>query len=172
MILTSPNFADGAWLPFECTYESENRSPCLSWSDAPAGVQSFALVCQDMDGPCGRPWTHWLLWNIGPTETRVRSGLPQYPRLDDGMEQGLNDYLEFGWGGPCPPVGLHEYVMTLYALDSMLAPAAPTVPAVLAAVSAHILTTARLTAVYDAEGAPNALASLGRLARASCLCTA
>lgn len=172
MILTSPSFADGAWLPFECTYESENRSPSLSWSEAPLGVHSFAIVCEDPDGPCGRPWTHWLLWNIGATETRVRSGLPQYPRLADGMEQGLNDYMEFGWGGPCPPTGTHEYVMTLYALDALLAPAAPTASAVLSALSGHVLAMARLTAVYDLEGAPNALESLGRPARASCLCLA
>ena len=58
-------------MPFDCGYESMNRSPALSWADAPIGTRSFAVVCQDRNGPDARPWTHWLIWNIGPTETRL-----------------------------------------------------------------------------------------------------
>ncbi|MBU1081717.1 MAG: YbhB/YbcL family Raf kinase inhibitor-like protein, partial [Spirochaetes bacterium] len=148
MILSSINFADGASLPFECSYESRNLSPSLRWTGAPLGTRSFAVTCQDRDGPDAKPWTLWLLWNIPATETRLRQGLPQYPRLDDGMEQGLNDYLEYGWCGPCPPVGLHEYSFALYALDSQISPVAPTPRVVLSAISAHVIDVVRVTATF------------------------
>jgi len=167
MRLTSTDFADGSTLPFDCAYESRNRSPSLSWSEAPWGVRSFAVVCADRDGPDARPWTPWLLWNIPATESRLVAGLPQYPRLDDGMEQGLNDYLEYGWCGPCPPSGAHEYTFTLYALDSLLSPPAPTTPAVLSALSAHAIAPARLSAFYGSDGALPSLAAMGRQARAA-----
>ncbi len=167
MRLTSAEFADGSTMPFDCAYESRNRSPSLSWSEAPWGVRSFAVVCSDRDGPDARPWTHWLLWNIPATESRLTAGLPQYPRLDDGMEQGLNDYLEYGWCGPCPPAGAHEYTFTLYALDSLLSPPAPTTPAVMAALSASAIASARLSAFYGSDGALPSLAAIGRQARAA-----
>ncbi len=167
MILTSQGFADGSIMPFDCGYESMNRSPALSWADAPIGTRSFAVVCQDRNGPDARPWTHWLIWNIGPTETRLSPGLPQYPRLEDGTEQGLNDYLEYGWSGPCPPIGVHEYVFTLYALGEAIRPAGPTGRAVIAALSAAAIGTARLSGLYDSDGAKPALAVLGMDARAT-----
>jgi len=167
MILTSPGFADGSIMPFDCGYESSNRSPALSWADPPLGARSFAVVCQDRNGPNSRPWTHWLVWNIGAAETRLAPGLLQYPRLDDGTEQGLNDYLEYGWSGPCPPAGVHGYSFTLYALDEAIRPAGPTSGAVLAALSAHAIGTARLTGLYDSDGVRPALAVLGMEARAS-----
>jgi len=170
MILTSSGFADGSRLPFECAYESQNRSPALSWRDAPFGTRSFAVVCQDRDGPDARPWTHWLVWNIPAAETRLLSGLPQYPRLENGIEQGLNDYLEYGWSGPCPPVGEHEYLFTLYALDSLLDPVGPTSGAVLSELAAHVIEAARLSATYDADGLKPCLAAIGREARAQYRC--
>ena len=124
MLLTSLNFADGAALPFESSYEGRNASPALSWSGVPPGVRSYALVCRDEGDPRG--WVHWLLWNLPAHETRLAAGLPPYPRLDTGAEQGLNDFLEYGWGGPCPPVGVHSYRFTLFALSSAIDPVAPT----------------------------------------------
>ena len=73
MILTSPSFADGAMLPFECAYEGSNASPALSWSGAPSGTRSFALSCIDHSSPNPVGWVHWLQWNIPAFETRRRS---------------------------------------------------------------------------------------------------
>lgn len=125
MILTSPSFADGAMLPFECAYEGANASPALSWSGAPSGTRSFALSCIDHSSPNPVGWVHWLQWNIPAFETRRLPGLSPYACLDDGCEQGLNDFLEFGWGGPCPPLGLHRYQFSLYALDCLVRPESP-----------------------------------------------
>lgn len=167
MVLTSPDFASGTFLPFDSSYESANRSPCLSWSDVPMGVQSFALTCQDQDGPDGQAWTHWLLWNIPATESRILSGLPQYPRLENGMEQGLNDYLEYGWSGPCPPFGVHEYIFTLYALDLAINPAAVTPATILAEMSTKAKAIATLSALYGSGSQVTSLASIGQETRAA-----
>ncbi len=126
MILFSPAFADGAELPSECAYDNENRSPTLQWKEAPLGVARFALLCEDPEGWDGKAWTHWLIWNIPAIETRLLSGQPAYPRLEDGSVQGINDYLELGWGGPCPPKGLRRYLFRLFALDAPVHPANPT----------------------------------------------
>lgn len=162
MKLTSPSFADGSPLMFCNAYEAENRSPALAWADAPAGVASFALVCQDRDGPGGRVWTHWVMWNIPAIETRLPAGLPQYERLENGTTQGLNDYLEFGWGGPCPPEGVHTYSFTLYALSSHASPATPTVGALLDDIAGRTIATARIEATYETEHRISSLVSIRR----------
>src|SRR5690606_42053971 len=61
MKLTSESFADGQPIPAEfafCRIDpksrvalSSNRNPQLSWSDAPIGTRSFAIVCHDIDVP-------------------------------------------------------------------------------------------------------------------------
>jgi Raf kinase inhibitor-like YbhB/YbcL family protein len=151
MKLSSPAFANGAFLPFDTAYEAGNISPSLLWSDVPAGAITLALSCDDNAGPGDRSWTHWLMWDIPACETRLASGLPPYERLDGGITQGLNDYLELGWGGPCPPEGLHRYMFTLYALSGRLEPAGRTRSHFAAAVGPLILDMATLTGYYRYE---------------------
>ncbi|MGD9940813.1 MAG: YbhB/YbcL family Raf kinase inhibitor-like protein [Clostridia bacterium] len=153
MKLSSPAFANGAFLPFDTAYEAGNISPSLLWSDVPAGTVTLALSCDDTAGPGDRNWTHWLLWDIPACETRLSPGLPPYERLDGGMTQGLNDYLELGWGGPCPPEGLHRYVFTLYALTGRLEPAGRSRSHFAAAIGPLILDMATLTGYYRSEDA-------------------
>ena len=45
-----------------CT--GHNRSPALSWKNAPAGTQSFVLTVYDRDAPTGMGWVHWVVANI------------------------------------------------------------------------------------------------------------
>ncbi len=165
MILTSPSFADGAMLPFECAYEGSNASPALSWSGAPSGTRSFALSCIDHSSPNPVGWVHWLQWNIPAFETRRLPGISPYACLDDGCEQGLNDFLEFGWGGPCPPLGLHRYQFCLYALDCLVHPESPRLDALWNAMAGHILEKAELCAYYAADGALSSYEALGREGR-------
>lgn len=150
MILYSASFADGAALPFECAYDADNSSPSLQWMDVPGGTACLSLICQDPIGYKGRPWTHWLLWNIPAWVTRLSPGQPAYPRLEDGTVQGINDYLELGWGGPCPPdgTGVHRYVFTLLALDAPVYPQAPNRDAWEKVVDGHVLGSAVLSGYH------------------------
>lgn len=151
MILFSPAFADGAELPFECAYDSENRSPAIQWIEPPLGTACFALSCEDPEGVNGAPWTHWTVWNIPGNESRLLPGQPPYGALENGASQGLNDFLELGWGGPCPPNGRHSYVFTLYALDAVIRPTAPTRAAFDEALRGRVLEAAAITAYHDRD---------------------
>lgn len=61
MKLISHSFAEGQRIPGEFAFAvmdarnhvalSSNRNPHLAWQDAPAGTQSFALICCDPDVP-------------------------------------------------------------------------------------------------------------------------
>ncbi len=153
MHISSTAFADGAYLPFDTAYEAGNISPSLLWSDVPSGTVSLALTCDDSAGPGDKSWTHWLMWDIPACETRLPPGLPPNDRFDGGIIQGLNDYLELGWGGPCPPAGLHRYEFTLYALAGRLEPSCRTRSHFDVAIAPLILETATLTGYYRSEDA-------------------
>jgi Raf kinase inhibitor-like YbhB/YbcL family protein len=131
MQVTSTSFRDGGAIPAEfafCAMDagthatlSQNRSPQLSWTGAPAATKSFAIVCHDPDVPSrgddvnqeGRvvPATlarvdffHWVLVDLPPSVASVAAGefassvTPRGkpgPAAAHGARQGVNDYT--GW---------------------------------------------------------------------------
>lgn len=105
---------------FGCT--GGNKSPHLSWSNAPDGTKSFALTMYDPDAPTGSGWWHWVVFDI-PAEVKSLpsgagsldgKGMPQF------AIQSLTDFGATGYGGPCPPPGHgpHQYIVTIYALKT------------------------------------------------------
>jgi Raf kinase inhibitor-like YbhB/YbcL family protein len=122
--LTSPDIAPGKTIAaaqvfnqFGCT--GGNISPALSWSNAPAGTQSFALLMHDPDAPTGSGWWHWVVYNIPANVSSLPAGAgdPQKKLMPAGALQGRTDYGSVGYGGPCPPPGKpHRYYLRLYAL--------------------------------------------------------
>jgi Raf kinase inhibitor-like YbhB/YbcL family protein len=104
---------------FGCT--GQNVSPQLSWSGAPAGAKSFALMVHDPDAPTGGAgFWHWVVVNIPTTATQLPqgAGTADGQTLPAGTRQINTDFGSPGWGGPCPPQGraAHRYIFTLYAL--------------------------------------------------------
>ncbi len=104
---------------FGCS--GKNVSPALSWSGAPQGTKSFALLVHDPDAPTGGAgWWHWLVVNIpaSATELKKDAGKADGSSLPQGAEQIATDFGGPGWGGPCPPAGdkPHRYNFTLHAL--------------------------------------------------------
>ncbi|MBS0580287.1 MAG: YbhB/YbcL family Raf kinase inhibitor-like protein [Proteobacteria bacterium] len=96
-----------------------NVSPALSWSNPPAGTQSFALMVHDPDAPTGSGWWHWIVYNIPATTNSLPAGAgsAQGANLPAGAVQGRTDFGTVGYGGPCPPPGKpHHYYFRLYAL--------------------------------------------------------
>ncbi len=141
--LTSSAFSDNSAIPEEYSCEGQNISPPLSWSNAPAGTKSFALVAEDPDAPKGTV-THWLVLDIPASTTSLRAGgaLPQ------GAMAMKNTKGQAGYMGPCPPSGTHHYVFTVLALDL------PTVRAanpneLYNAVQGHVLARGKLTGTYQ-----------------------
>src|SRR5512134_1918293 len=114
--LSSASFTEGGKIPRQHGCEGPNTSPPLSWSGAPAGTKSFALIVDDPDAPSAKnprpePWVHWVLFNLAAERTELAEG------QNGGGIEGRNDFKEVGWGGPLPPPGsgVHRYFFKLYA---------------------------------------------------------
>jgi Raf kinase inhibitor-like YbhB/YbcL family protein len=152
-ILTSPAFANNGNIPAQYTCDGVDISPPLSWSDAPQGTSSFALIVEDPDAPDPKApkvtWVHWVIYNIPAdvqslSEDAARHGLPA------GAQQGLNDSKRVGYNGPCPPVGRHRYFHKLYALDTVLQDLGhPTKAQLLSAMQGHVRAEAQLVGTYE-----------------------
>jgi Raf kinase inhibitor-like YbhB/YbcL family protein len=146
--LTSPAFADGAFIPARYTCDGENLSPPLEWEDPPAGTRSFALIVDDPDAPVGT-FTHWVLFDV-PGSARSLAEAP--PQKTVGLS-GRNDFGRSGYGGPCPPRGhgAHRYFFRLSALDvdSLKLAAGARRSEVEGAIKGHVLGVAQLMGRYE-----------------------
>jgi len=143
--LTSTAFAEGATIPTPYTYylagqcAGENMSPALAWTNPPANTQSFAIIMYDPDGG---NWVHWVQFDI----PAGRAGLMEAAGGPDVGVKGINDFGGLGYGGPCPPSGSHQYIFTVYALDTVLGLSqGATRGQVDTAMAGHILGQATLT---------------------------
>ncbi len=149
MKLMSPAFEEGGMIPAKFTCDGEDFSPALSWEGVPAGTQSFALIADDPDAPMGT-WVHWVMYNIPDTTRHLDEAVPVVEKLPDGSLQGINDFRKIGYGGPCPPSGVHRYYFKLYALDAKLKlPAGSTKAELLRAMAGHILGKAEFMGKYS-----------------------
>jgi Raf kinase inhibitor-like YbhB/YbcL family protein len=135
-----------------------NESPELSWTDAPRGTRSFAVVTFDVTAN----FTHWGMYNISPDTTE----LPQNAGVAGSTfgQQVVNDFaVGAEYDGPCPPPNfppnVHHYVFTVYALDKELTlpssanfpPTAETLFQALieAGERGHILASAKIVGLYS-----------------------
>jgi Raf kinase inhibitor-like YbhB/YbcL family protein len=151
-ILTSEVFLEGEPIPSKYACNGDDISPPLAWSGAPSDTDSFVLIMDDPDAPVGI-WVHWVLFNILGNATALDVGLPADAELPDGSQQGTNSWGRLGYGGPCPPSGVHRYFFKLYALDAPLAlDESATKEEVLAAMEGHILMETELMGTYSASG--------------------
>jgi Raf kinase inhibitor-like YbhB/YbcL family protein len=118
--ITSTAFSNGGTITKTYTCDGGDASPPLSWKDAPAGTQSFALIADDPDAPAGT-WVHWVAYNLPGTAKELPEGIKKEEQLPDGTQQGRNDFRKIGYNGPCPPPGKpHRYFFKLYALNAKL----------------------------------------------------
>src|SRR5574341_1376193 len=99
-----PAFANGETIPARLTADGADVSPPLSWSGAPAGTKSFALIMDDPDAPAGS-WVHWLVYDIPPTQTSLPAIVPGTATIEGGARHGKNSWGKLGYGGPAPPPG-------------------------------------------------------------------
>lgn len=131
-----------------CPCPGQNVSPALSWSGAPAGTKSFAILMYDIDGQFGAGVSHWVAYNIAPTATGLAEG---DGTKGIGFTGGAGTRGNANYVGPCPPQGdgPHHYLITVMATDL-----APTLPAGLtreqfmAAAKGHLLTSATIGGLF------------------------
>lgn len=122
--LSSASFPPGAATQSAQVFDQDdckggNRSPQLTWHDAPPGTRSFAITMFDQDAP-GRGWWHWAVAGIPATVSAVPENASSSGFLRKlGAVEARNDFDIDGYGGPCPPPGKpHRYVITVYALGT------------------------------------------------------
>ena len=114
---------------------SDNLNPHFAWSEAPAGTQSFALICHDFDVPSrgddvnqpGREvpadlprvdFFHWVLVDLPATRHQIAEGEfsrgftargKPGPATLHGARHGLNDYTGWFAGNPAMAGNYHGY---------------------------------------------------------------
>jgi len=124
--LTSPSFADHDMLPSKFAAkggprncDGENISPALTWSDAPEGTKSFAIILHDTAGNHGLGVTHWVAYGIPGGDTGFDEGEVSAPPANGNYVGGTNRIGKPFWFGPCPDVGHvpQHYLFTLIATD-------------------------------------------------------
>lgn len=149
--LTSTAFGESELIPSKYTCDGEDVSPPLAWDNVPPGTNSLAIICDDPDAP-GKTWVHWVLFNIPPEATRLPEGIANAEILNNRARHGVNDFGNFGYGGPCPPSGSHRYVFKIFALDSKLDLTGKVSKQQLeSAMQGHILGGGQLIGVYSRE---------------------
>ncbi|MEW6471353.1 MAG: YbhB/YbcL family Raf kinase inhibitor-like protein [Actinomycetota bacterium] len=140
----SRDFEPKGKIPGVCTCDGEDRRPELHWSGIPDGTAELALICEDLDAP-GGTFVHWTIWGLDPAMTSLGADPP------DGAVEGINDFENLGYGGPCPPPkhGYHHYHFRLYALsDHLKVPPGASITEVRRAMDGKVLDMAELVGVY------------------------
>ena len=109
----------GSVLPDEYSCgKKAGKSPDLSWQNLPPGTKSLVVIVEDPDASGGK-FTHWILYNIPPDQSRIEPARPNIQVLANGTRQGINSGGSYGYYPACPPFGpQHRYIFTLYAIDS------------------------------------------------------
>jgi len=160
------------------TTGSENLSPQISWSGAPAGTKSYALVVVDPDVPAKfddankagktidanfprQNFYHWVLLNIPANISQIDAGKGKDAKFANPL---VNDFASFmkdkpaqtfvGYDGPCPPFNdarLHHYHFIVYALgvDSIPAAEFATGREAISDIEKHALAKGELVGTYS-----------------------
>jgi Raf kinase inhibitor-like YbhB/YbcL family protein len=150
LTLKSSAFGHEKRIPDRYTCDGVDISPPLSWSGAPPGTQSFALICSDPDAPM-KTWYHWAIFNIPSTIDHLDEGVARDARVGP-LRQAVTDFGRTGYGGPCPPKGHgdHHYRFQLLALDvaSLAMPERAHCHDVERVAASHVLAEAVLVGTY------------------------
>jgi Raf kinase inhibitor-like YbhB/YbcL family protein len=139
-------FSQNGHIPPVYTCEGEDINPPLEISNIPAGTKTLAIIMEDPDAPMGT-FDHWLVWNIPPNAAIAE-------RSNPGIS-GTNSFGKTGYGGPCPPSGVHRYYFRVYALDAELNLLAGADKRTLQqAMEGHILSQGELMGQYQKKKIP------------------
>src|SRR6478609_943748 len=119
LTLTGPSIQAGKPLPYEFTCDDrafgDGVSPELTWSNAPSGTKSYAILLKDLTIEAGEsaadtnpehPY-HWTIWNIPGSTTKLGAALSIEKEPIPGAQQqnGAPPFITpgtYGYFGPCP----------------------------------------------------------------------
>lgn len=143
MKVSSTVFEHEGMIPQRYSCDGVNISPPLDIEHIPEEAKSMVLIVDDPDAPIAT-WVHWIVWNIPVTHHIKENEI-------HGL-QGLNDFQQHHYGGPCPPSGTHRYFFKVYALDSLLdLPSTTKKTELERAMSEHIIAFGELIGLYKRQ---------------------
>ena len=145
--LTSPDVVDGGRLPAEYTCDGASSTLALTWSGAPAGTESFAVIMHHVASPTDIHW-YLVLYNLPADVTSLPKNFTGIGTLGTNS---VNDRTEYA--PPCSKgPGDKMYTYTVYALSAqpqLSVPASEVDRAVLLAAIQNItLASAELHVIY------------------------
>lgn len=129
MTISIAAFPDGGEIPVKFSQAApgaapgEGTSPAITWSNAPAGTQSFVVNMRDLDVARNRTTedqAHWVVWNIPATSSGLPEGVPRGSQLADGSYQISVTGPVYRGPGAAATGPRHHYVFEVYALDTRL----------------------------------------------------
>lgn len=112
--LSSPAVAEAGALPVEYTCDGASSTLPLTWSGAPAGTVSFAVIMHHVASPQDIHW-YWVLYNIPAIVTRLEKNSVGIGTLGNNSVNGKTQYAPPCSKGP----GLKNYTYTVYALSAL-----------------------------------------------------
>lgn len=146
-ILESSAVASGI-LPAKYTCDGAAATLPLRWRNAPPGTVEFAVVMHHEPGPGDAHW-YWVLYHIPANVTSLSENSVGVGVLGANSVNDRNEYAPPCSKGPGPK----EYIYTVYALDASphfeVAPEQIDRDALLAAMSGHVLASARFAVTYS-----------------------
>jgi Raf kinase inhibitor-like YbhB/YbcL family protein len=135
--------------PLENTCEGADISPEIGISGCNSSF--LAMIMEDVDAPSGS-FIHWAIWNI-PAASQIPAAAPKNGTIEQpfSARQGLNDFGEIGYAGPCPPSGKpHRYLFRAFGLDGMLdLPGGSSVSKLREAMRGHVLQEGVAEATFE-----------------------
>jgi Raf kinase inhibitor-like YbhB/YbcL family protein len=147
LVIESASFTGGGPMAKKLTCDGANVSPDVKIPVVPQAAKSLVIVMDDLDTPFG--FVHWLVYDIPPSVRDIGEGASAGARLPAHALEGVNDFGNAGYGGPCPPSGRHRYRLSVYAIDvDPDLPAGASKKKVAAAVSGHILAWGQVIGLY------------------------
>ena len=155
LLIESKAFPDGGIVPPKYSNAGGNVQPDFKISNAPATVQSYAIIMHDIDVAIGGPddVLHWVVWNIPGTTTQIEEG-----KLPEGSVngKGIRNNAYMGMGAPAGP-RYHHYVFEFYALNTKMdLPATASRPELLEAMKGKTVAKAAYVGRFRTEAAPGA----------------
>src|SRR5215813_7764858 len=155
--LTSTTFKDGQMMPRKVANNlsnnpncvGQNVSPQLSWSGAPEGTKSFAILMEDPEGRGGAGVHHWVAYGIPASVTSFAEGEVSKP--SDKYVRGKSTQGVGNYSGPCTPPGPpHHYTFIVIAtdFDPKELPPGLTLPELEAKLNGHVKGAAGLVGLF------------------------
>lgn len=98
----------------------QDLSPALQWRNIPKNAKSLVITMYDPDAPTGSGFWHWVAYNVPTNLDGLQQGVSRH--LTNSALELKNDAGTQGYHGACPPIGdqSHRYIITLYALNTVL----------------------------------------------------